>query len=122
DVCSSDLAPFSINTLCPRERNPATPVGVTATRFSSVLISLGTPTIINSRYVKVYGESTRAKRTRSQDRELRMEDRESPSSILDLRSSNIRRRPFQQPATARQPRRGVANPKERPHRQWVLCH
>jgi hypothetical protein len=34
-------------------------VGVTATRFSSVLISLGTPTITNSRYVKVYGESTR---------------------------------------------------------------
>jgi hypothetical protein len=36
------------------------------------------------------------RRARSQDRELRMEDRESPSSILYLRSSNIRLGLFQQ--------------------------
>src|ERR1019366_1202917 len=52
-------APASIKTWCPPEANSRTPAGVRATRFSSVLISFGTPMIIvdhpfsiesNSRY------------------------------------------------------------------------
>src|SRR5689334_18574391 len=42
-------APFSTTTWCPCATNAATPVGVIATRFSSSLISLGTPTIISKR-------------------------------------------------------------------------
>jgi hypothetical protein len=40
-------------------------------------------------------------RVRSQDRELRMEDRESPSSILYLRSSNITMSLFERPGDLR---------------------
>ena len=46
---------------------PARPVGVTATRFSSVLISLGTPTITRSSYAKAYGQSTRLEDVRGKE-------------------------------------------------------
>src|SRR5437660_11452179 len=50
------------------------------------------PYAINHRY-----RPAGARPTRSQDRELRMKDRESLSSILYLRSSNITMSLFQQP-------------------------
>ena len=61
---------------------------------------------------KIFLESGRQKvsttrRARSQDRELRMEDRESPSSILYLLSSNIRWAFF-----SRLPSRMLKNPSE----------
>src|SRR4051794_4015349 len=37
-------APDWINTLCPSRVSSSTPTGIMATRYSSVLISLGTPT------------------------------------------------------------------------------
>src|SRR5581483_54647 len=50
--CSSlmpdpDPAPVSISTACPPRVSSSTPTGVMATRYSSVLTSLGTPTIMS---------------------------------------------------------------------------
>src|ERR1041384_4535910 len=41
-------APCSTSTVCPSPTNDSTPAGTNATRFSAVLISLGTPTIIGT--------------------------------------------------------------------------
>src|SRR6266480_7839075 len=41
-------APCSTSTECPSPTNDSTPAGTRATRFSAVLISLGTPTIMFS--------------------------------------------------------------------------
>src|SRR5919198_1773059 len=41
-------APFWMITSCPCSTNSRTPAGVMATRYSSVLISVGTPTFIGS--------------------------------------------------------------------------
>src|SRR5256885_16444799 len=41
-------APCSTSTLCPSPTSDSTPAGTSATRFSAVLISLGTPTIMLS--------------------------------------------------------------------------
>src|ERR1051325_2259107 len=41
-------APCSTSTACPSPTNASTPAGTNATRFSAVLISLGTPTIMIS--------------------------------------------------------------------------
>ncbi len=41
-------APDSTSTLCPARVNSSTPLGVMATRYSSDLISFGTPTIMGN--------------------------------------------------------------------------
>src|SRR6266566_1321282 len=41
-------APCSTSTLCPSPTSDSTPAGTSATRFSAVLISFGTPTIMSS--------------------------------------------------------------------------
>src|SRR5207247_6876916 len=41
-------APCSTSTVCPSPTSDSTPAGTSATRFSAVLISLGTPTIMRS--------------------------------------------------------------------------
>jgi len=41
-------APCSTSTVCPSPTSDSTPAGTSATRFSAVLISLGTPTIMHS--------------------------------------------------------------------------
>src|SRR5690242_15273314 len=41
-------APSSTSTVCPSPRSDSAPAGTSATRFSAVLISLGTPTIMRA--------------------------------------------------------------------------
>src|SRR5215813_1125673 len=116
-------APFSIKTLCSRETKPATPVGVTATRFSSVLISLGTPTIIDSSYVKVYAESTRREEWSNEVVGLSLKQygrlgKESRGKHFE-RFERLERFELVRSCRtiAKRPRREVANPREKQRRR-----
>src|SRR5256885_6094658 len=46
-------APCSTSTECPSPTSDSTPAGTRATRFSAVLISLGTPTIIDRKSTRL---------------------------------------------------------------------
>src|SRR5688572_33505784 len=93
-------APFSIRTLWPRAVKAATPVGVTATRLSSVLISFGTPTTMRSKYVKACRQST-WKKTINFNRKERVEHREEKEGKTDFHHEVSEPPPLSSPAHPR---------------------